>query len=243
MKEFFERINSALEKNKAVVFSSNCEIKYSGRAESFLPAGDRVVIIKPDKTLLVHQPSGSAPVNYMKENSVHKLVMENNELFLRSKNLPLKEYMDIKINSMHFVQECSMDDGERIQLSGSEKDMSDMIYSSPLMIEEGFRPLSREEHTRFGFIDVFGYDRDNNLVVVECKRYCADLKAVSQLRRYVEKVKKAKGLDNVRGILAAPKITPNAGKMLSGWGFEFRMVKPPKYHDMFDKKQKKLGDY
>jgi len=125
-------------------------------------------------------------------------------------------------------------------ISGTEEDMSRMLYENPELVEKGFKPVSQEEQTAYGFIDVFGYDANGTLVVVECKRYCADLSAVTQLRRYVEKVKESKGIDTVRGILAAPKITDNAKKMLEDWGFKFISVNPPKYLEEFGKKQSKL---
>ena len=70
MKTFGESadlINNALSKNKTVIIGCHCSVKYSGRAESFLPKGDRLVVIKQDGSLLIHQPYGSSPVNYMKE--------------------------------------------------------------------------------------------------------------------------------------------------------------------------------
>jgi len=81
------------------------------------------------------------------------------------------------------------------------------------------------------------------LTVVECKRYNADLGAVTQLRRYVEKLMVSKGITKVRGILAAPKITPNAKQMLEDWGFEFKHIEPPKYREKFNKHQKNLVDF
>ena len=136
-----------------------------------------------------------------------------------------------------------MQDGEKIVLKGSEKDMAEKIYNNPDLIEPNFKPLTREEHTKYGFIDVFGYDKSNTLVIVECKRYTATLDAVTQLRRYVEKIKSSKGLDKVRGILAAPNISPNAKQMLEDWGFEFKIVTPPKHLEKFNKKQKKIGEF
>ncbi len=111
------------------------------------------------------------------------------------------------------------------------------------MIEKGFTAVSQEEQTKYGFIDVFGTDKDGNLVVVECKRYCADLGAVTQLRRYVEKIKEMKGLKKVRGILACPKISANAKKMLEDWGFEYKMIEPPSYLETHKKGQKKLHEF
>lgn len=236
-------INEAIRNNKAITIFANCSIRYSGRAESFLPEGDRIIIIKPDKTLLVHQPSGSNPINWMKEGSYHHLSQGDEGLVLESKNLSLKEFLNIYIKEVYAAHIQELKDGQSLQLMGSEKDMAEMIYNNPELIEKGFKPLSKEEHTKYGFIDVFGYDKNNVLSVVECKRYVADLKAVDQLRRYVEKIKSLKGLDKVRGIIAAPKISPNAKRMLRDFGFEFRAVKPPKYLEKFDKKQKRLREY
>jgi hypothetical protein len=104
-------------------------------------------------------------------------------------------------------------------------------------------PVSQEEQTAYGFIDVLGTDKDGTLTVVECKRYVADLSAVTQLRRYVEKLCASKGISKVRGILAAPKITQNAEQMLKDWGYSFVSVKPPKYLEEFDKKQQRLDAF
>ncbi len=235
--------NDALGKGTVIIISCSCEIHYSGRAESFLGIGDRIIIIKSDKTLLIHQPTGSNPINYMKEGTSYSLSRDERKLVIHCSNIPLKEYMDIFISKIHSFQQLQMEDSAKIQLVGSERDMSDMIYDNPDMIEPGFRPLSREEHTKYGFIDVFGYDKNNVLVVIECKRYSADLKAVDQLQRYVTKIKQLRGLDKVRGIIAAPGISQNTLQMLKDNGFEYRKISPPKYLELFNKDQKRLGDY
>ncbi|MBI2143112.1 endonuclease NucS [Candidatus Woesearchaeota archaeon] len=235
--------NDALNRNSVILLSCSCEIHYSGRAESFLGSGDRIIIIKSDKTLLIHQPSGSTPVNYMKEGTSCILAKEEGKLILRCHNIPLKEYIDIFISKVHSFQQLQMEDSAKIQLVGSERDMSDMIYDRPDLIEPGFKPLSREEHTKYGFIDVFGYDKNNILVVVECKRYAADFRAVEQLQRYVKKIKELRGIDKVRGIIAAPEISANALQMLTDNGFEYRKIAPPKYLERFSRDQKQLGEY
>ncbi len=241
--EYCSLFNDSINRNETVVFSCKCSIRYSGRAESFLDSGDRIIIIKSDNALLVHQPSGNAPINYMKPETSHKLMIENNKLLLKSRNLPLKEYMDIIIDKIHFFNSHKLEDGQSIIISGTEDDMSKMIYDDPTLVEEGLKPVSQEEQTKYGFIDVLCIDKNNVLTIIECKRYNADLGAVTQLRRYVEKVMMSKGISKVRGIIAAPKITPNAEKMLNDWGFEFKSIKPPKYLEEFDKKQSKLDNF
>lgn len=242
-KEYVTLLNDALRRNETIIFGCNCSIRYSGRAESFLEDGDRIIIIKADNTLLVHQPSGNNPINYMKANTSHALSLEENNLVLKSRNLGLKENMDIAINKIHFFNSHKLEDGRSIVISGTEADMAKMLYDNPEMIEKGFKPVSQEEQTKYGFIDVLGVDKEGVLTVIECKRYCADLGAVTQLRRYVERLMVSKGITKVRGLIAAPKITPNAQKMLEDWGYSFVSVKPPKYLEDFNKKQSRLDTF
>jgi RecB family endonuclease NucS len=236
-------IENALKKTHSIVLGCKCDVAYSGRAESFLPRGDRIILIKEDNALIVHQPTGNNPVNYMKPNSNISVCLEGGKLILRAKNLNQKEFMDINIENVHFFQSSKLQDGQQIELKGTEKDMADMIMQTPALIEKGFIPVNQEEQTKYGFIDVLGRDKADVLTVVECKRFKADLSAVSQLRRYVEKIKSSKGVENIRGILAAPAITSNAEKMLTDWGFNFVVVHPPKYLERYDKKQQRLHHF
>lgn len=243
MNAYPERLQRALERNETVLMCCNCSIRYSGRAESLLGNGDRIIIIKADKTLIVHQPEGNNPVNYMKPGTSFLMVPKEKGWLLKAANLPLKEFIDIEIFEMHYFYSRKLEDSQSITVAGTEEDMTNMIMQQPELIEQGFKPVSQEEQTKYGYIDVLGYDKDRTLVVVECKRFHADFNAVQQLRRYVEKIKESKGINIVRGILAAPKITPNAEQMLKDWGFEFKTVKPPRYLEEFDKRQRKLEGF
>lgn len=240
MEKIAKKIREGIKKNETIAIGCECEVDYSGRAEAHLPIGERLIVIKADNTLLVHQPEGNAPVNYMKPETKHSVVEREGSLILQSQNSPLQEYLDIKMTKVHFVNSAPLKDGQKIKIIGTEKDMSEMIYNNPSLIADDFKPLSMEEHTKYGFIDVFGYDSAKNLVIVECKRYNADLSAVTQLRRYVEKMKRLRGIETVKGIIAAPKITANALGMLEDWGFKFVAVEPPKTRERFNKDQQTL---
>lgn len=238
--DYITLLQDALKRNETIVFGCTCTIRYSGRAESLLGEGDRVVMIKADNALLVHQPSGNAPINYMKPGTGYTARLDNGKLVLKATNILEKENMEITILRVHFFNAHKLQDGQAIVVAGTEEDMANMLYQNPELVESGFRPVSQEEQTVYGYIDVLGTDKDGTLTVVECKRYVADLAAVTQLRRYVEKLCASKGITKVRGILAAPKITPNAEHMLKDWGYSFVAVKPPKYLEDFDKKQQRL---
>lgn len=241
--DYITLLADALKRNETIVFGCTCTIRYSGRAESYLGEGDRIILIKSDNALLVHQPMGNAPINYMKPGTGYTVRLDDNKLVLKATNILEKEHMEITIYRVHFFNAHKLADSQTITVAGTEEDMSNMIYKNPELIEAGFRPVSQEEQTKYGFIDVLGTDKNGTLTVVECKRYCADLAAVTQLRRYVEKLMASKGITKVRGIIAAPKITPNAEQMLKDWGFSFVSVKPPKYLEEFDKKQQRLSAF
>jgi RecB family endonuclease NucS len=238
-------IAEALKNPDTVIIGAGCEVNYFGKVESFLPMGDRIIIIKADKTLLVHQPNGVNPINYMKEGTEHSIIKNDDGVFLKSRHLFYKDYMEIKFHKIYFVTNSALEDGHKIQIQGTEEDMSDMIYENPELIEKGFKPFSREEHTKVGFIDVFGTDKNGKIVVIECKRDFADFSAIHQLQRYIHKIMKSKGVqeENIRGIIAAPRITENAEALLKEHGYEFKAVNPPKYLEKYDKNQKRLGEY
>lgn len=245
LSQFRLQLNESINANKTISFFSRCKIFYSGRAEAELGEGDRLIIIKADNSLIVHQPEGSAPVNYMKAESSVEIQESDGELVLISRNQKLKDELIIIIFKVHSFQAHKLEDGCKITLAGSEKDMSDMIRDNPSLISSDFKPLSREEHNKFGFIDVFGHDGVGNLVIVECKRYTAGLSAVEQLRRYVEKMSELKGIkkSKIKGILASPEISKSAEEMLLSWGFRFVQVFPPKKLEKYNKNQKSLGDF
>lgn len=240
LSSFAKQFREAVDKNHSLVCFAECIVDYSGRAESHLPVGNRILILKSDNTFLVHQKDGHMPVNYMKQGASFIIRDNGKSIMVQLKHSSLKEYMNIEVGKVHSMHSQLLEDNEKIQLVGTEKDMAEHIMKNPELVSKDFKPLSLEEHTKYGFIDVFGHDKNGTLVIVECKRYGADLNAVTQLRRYVEKIKKAKGLKKVKGVIAAPKITGNAKNMLTDWGFEFKPVKPPRFLEKFDKYQRKL---
>ncbi|MFQ5620893.1 MAG: endonuclease NucS [Candidatus Nanoarchaeia archaeon] len=238
--EHLVKFEEAIAKNHSIILNAKCEVWYSGQVESYLPLGDRMILIKEDGVMVVHQPSGNNPINYLKPGSTYSMTQQDGSIFLNGTNIKLKEYMDVKIQSIHFLHSHKMEDGQSIRVAGTEEDMADMIMEQPELIEKGFKPVSREEQTKFGYIDVLGKDKNGILTIVECKRNQADFKAIEQLNRYVEKVKESKGIKEIRGIIAAPKIQSGAELLLKDKGFKFVSVKPPKHLQRFNRNQKTL---
>lgn len=228
--------------NEALMAFVRCRIFYSGRAEAELDWGDRMLVIKQDNAMLIHQPENGNPINYLKPGARITVYREDHALMLEGSHPLTHDVVQMEIQEIHDAMHMRLEDGRKQVLAGTEAEMSDHIRDNPHVIGADFKPLSREEHTRYGFIDVFGHDGQGNLVIVECKRYAASLACVTQLRRYVEKMKELKGTDKVRGIMASPKITANAEGMLNDWGFAWVRVEPPK-RLMMARDQKTLGDW
>ena len=241
--EHLAKFEEAVSKNHSIVLNAKCEVWYSGQVESYLPLGDRMIIIKEDGVMVVHQPSGNNPINYLKPGATYSMTHQDDGIFLNGSNIKLKEYMDVKIQIIHFLRSHKMEDGQSIRVAGTEQDMSNMIMENPELIEPGFKTVSREEQTKFGYIDVLGLDKNGVLTIVECKRNQADFKAIEQLHRYVEKVKESKGISEIRGIIAAPHIQSGAELLLKEKGFKFVSVKPPKHLQRFNKNQKTLDSF
>jgi hypothetical protein len=236
---FKDKVEETLRTNGVLAAFMRCKVTYSGRAEAELDWGDRLIVIKGDYTLLIHQPINGNPINYLRPGS--KIDFEDRSLV--ASNMDSKDSIIVEIDSVHECIARYLDDGAKQILAGTEREMSDYIRDNPQLISPDFVPLSREEHTKYGFIDVFGHDRNGTLIIIECKRYSASLDAVTQLRRYVEKMKALRGTDKITGVIAAPKITPNALGMLQDWGFRFCVVEPPKRLEKHKKNQKRLGDW
>lgn len=240
---FATLVEHVTQANASLMAFVTCKITYSGRAEAELDWGERMIVIKQDNTLLIHQPINGNPINYLRPGSKVSIRIEEEALILEAENSSSKDYILVEITDVHDAMHKRLEDGKKQVLAGTEAEMSDMIRDNPNVISDDFTPLSREEHTKYGFIDVFGHDKNGTLVVVECKRYAASLACVTQLRRYVERIKELKGITRVHGVMAAPKITANAQKMLEDWGFEWVRVIPPKRLERHRKGQKTLDSF
>ncbi len=135
LEEFSNRINQALKKKETIVFTALCEVVYKGRAESYLSEGERLIIIKQDSTLLIHQPKNSLPINYMKEETQYDIRISENKgdkrAVIRCANKKYKEKMEITIEKVYSFDSRKLEDNTKLILTGTEKDMADMILKNP----------------------------------------------------------------------------------------------------------------
>lgn len=230
----YNLVRDALRKKATLYVFASCKINYEGRALSELNWGERIIIIKPDGSFLVHQDKKVEPVNWQPPKSKARTYLKNQTLFLESYRRKPTELLTVELGEIHLVHYANIEDFEELEQAGYEKDMGDMIMQRPHIIEEGFKPTNREYSVEHGFIDILGKDKENNLMVLELKCRKAGISAVKQLKRYLtdfeneEESLVNKNTEKIRGLLVAPSIDEDAKELIKEEGIEFVSVAPPK---------------
>lgn len=207
-----------------IVLSVKCSIEYEGRASSKASSAWRLIIIKEDGTLLIHGPEGRNPINWQPKAYVTTRVEGGNVIIEALRRHP-REVLRINVESDADVIIIRLGHG-RFLLHGTEKEIVDYIARNPHVVESGAQLVSREVSTPYGRVDVVLRSSSGDLILVEVKRSTADVDAVYQLSRYV-KYYESLGV-KVRGVLAAPALSPTAEKALAKLGLRYVKVTPPK---------------
>ena len=222
-------VRDAFSKKKTLLIVGNCTVDYTGRASSTLDAGERIVILKQDGSLLVHRPVGYEPVNWQPPGCLfHVSAVASGEI-LQIRAVRRKPTESIKIGFDKVVLLCvlSLVDKGVFSLHASEEDMQKAIVMEPSLIEKGLKPISYEKKVEPGFVDVYGVDPQGRFVVVEIKRKTASREAALQLDRYVKAVRGQVNRE-VRGILAAPNLAKGVQRLLTSLSLEYKSVDPRK---------------
>ncbi len=241
-------IRSALDAEQLCLVVGACIVRYEGRAASKLSEGDRLLVIKPDGTFLVHQGKGMTAINYQGPGAVVKAEATNEELVVTAeRSKPMREVIEAHFKRIDFAQSFYMRDDSKLKLFGSERELAKLLAQDLHLIEKGLVPVQEESSLPKGAIDILARDALGHLVVIELKRRDAGLDAATQLARYVSELRKRKG-EVVRGILCSPKITPNALKMLEEKGFEwfkldYEIANPSAKIRGLQKKQKMMTEF
>lgn len=222
--EFIETYHKFKPEKTMLLLIGDCMIDYRGRARSLLDWGERIIMIKQDGAILVHQRVMREPVNWQPSGSKIEFKVREEHLILRAYHNRPPEKMKITFRDLMMIAATSLRDNADLVISGMETDVVNQIISNPNMVEEGLRISKREKHVKSGMIDLFGYDENHTPVVIEVKRSVASISAVQQLRMYVNDVKNDVKEADVRGILCAPRVPDMVKNLLSDYGLEWREV-------------------
>ncbi len=211
-----------LEDSKTIVLACRCSIEYWGRSRSVIGGGDRVVIFKPDSTLIVHSPKGFKPVNWMSPPTDTAVEIADGALSIFSQRT-VKPFEEIKILVERVIGYSSYDslhDREKIDVTHTERDMREHIAKNPHEIDPQFKLKEVEHKTPVGLIDIYG-KIEGKYCVVELKSVRAGLPAVLQLKRYRDYLRE-KLCQDVHAMLMAPSIAKNPMELMKKEGMTYK---------------------
>jgi RecB family endonuclease NucS len=218
-------IERAFAQRRTLIVAGSCHVHYSGRANSTLENGERLLIIKSDGSLLVHRPVGYEPVNWQPSGGVFHVEVKDDKLEIQGIRHKPRESVKVTFEGVLMVSTLSLADAGEFLLHASEDDMHRAILLKPQLLEDGFKPISWEKHVEPGFVDIYGEDKQGRLVIVEVKRRAASKEAVLQLAKYIEPIK-AKVNRPVRAVLAAPSLAKDVQRLLVSMGLEYKALDP-----------------
>ncbi len=223
--EAVEVLRRAVFSKKPLVLAGLCEARYEGRAASEAEAGDKLVIVKADGSVIVHGLKGFKPLNWQPDTSYIGVESVEGEVRMTFVRRRPREVLEVRCREVGFIAvfESPVEGGYWMFLS--EDEIRNAIASFPREVlgEDLVFPEKERRLREAGYADLYGYDSEGRPVIVEVKRVKAGEEAVRQLLRYVEKARNM-GKRGVRGILAAPDISDAARSLLERSGLEFRRI-------------------
>lgn len=211
-----QMLNTA-KREMVVLIVGEMSIEYTGRASSYAPSAYRLLIVKPDGTLLVHESTRVDPLNWQPPRSSVYFECTENKLKVKSVREDPREEVVIEFSGIDFIKMCSLA-STKLAVIGRESDIVKVILMNPSVIEDDAVPIGSDIPTAYGKIDIL-LRKDDKIIVVEVKNEKAGVPAVVQLKRYVEFY--VNQGQKVEGVLVAPDITRDALALLNREGYKF----------------------
>ncbi len=185
---------------------ARCEVRYSGRLTAVLPEAVRLLILKADGSVLVHDDVGGyKPLNWMTgPTSIDEL---GDVLVVRKPKT--EDVLEIRLAEV--LSDVAQDMGESaaLQKDGVERDLQELLAAAPSALGEELTLVRREWPTEVGPVDLMCRNTDGEWVAVEIKRI-GTIEAVEQLTRYLGFIREDPAKADCQGVLAAQSIKPQA---------------------------------
>jgi endonuclease len=185
---------------------ARCEVRYTGRLTAVLPEAVRLLILKADGSVLVHDDAGGyKPLNWMTgPTHVEQL---GDVLVVRKPKT--EDVLEIRLVELLSDVVHDMGESAALQKDGVERDLQLELAAAPCALGEELSLVKREWATEIGPVDLMCRDADAGWVAVEIKRV-GTIEAVEQLTRYLDFIRRDPAKATCRGILAAQRLKPQA---------------------------------
>ena len=193
------------------VVVADCSAIYTGRGDTQLPRGVRVLVIKLDGSVSIHNDVGNKPLNYMKGAVFSESFSDGCRVWhfdTRRESLAVTVY-GVFSDVFHNL----IEDDPGLVRDGTEGQLQVWLSENVHVFGVGYSLVGREFSTGNGPVDLLLLDGDLRPVSVEVKRV-AMIGAVDQSRRYLDALRDRPfedcGIDfsDVRGVIAALDIRP-----------------------------------
>lgn len=201
---------------------ARCEVTYSGRLSTVLPEAVRLLMLKPDGTLMVWADGGGVkPLNWMTPpTAIEQETDERGRLTrLVVRRQKGEDRVDIAVAEVLSEVEHELDAEVGLEKEGVERELQELLADAPQWCGEGLRLVRREWPTDIGPVDLMCRDGRDEWIAVEIKRV-GTIEAVEQLARYLERIRLDPAMGCCRGVLAAQTIKPQAGVLAAARGID-----------------------
>ncbi len=136
-------------KDNLLIVVGCCSVEYVGRARSTLGWGERIIMVKPNGSVLVHQRAGGAPVNWQPPDTRVRYQIETDDggtsLFvIYSYRLKPPEKMYVRFKTIETISAHRLRDDQVLRITGAESDIADRIMRDP---DRGWTAHNRPEET------------------------------------------------------------------------------------------------
>jgi RecB family endonuclease NucS len=209
---------------------ARCEVSYAGRLSTVLPEAVRLMMIKADGTFMVWADGGGSsvkPLNWMGAPTVIEERVGGDgrlERMLVRKHKG-EEHLEISVSEVLSDVEHELDSLAALEKEGLERELQELLADAPQWCGEGLRLVRREWPTDIGPVDLMCRDGEDEWIAVEIKRI-ANIDAVEQLTRYLERIRLDPALGSCRGVLVAQVIKPQARVLAGARGIDCVEVDP-----------------
>jgi hypothetical protein len=197
-------------------------VEYDGRASSILEEGDRLLVIKQDRAILIHRPEGYKPVNWQPSGARLKASIQSNKLIIEAIRVNPREIIKVYFTKLYLIYASKLYDVGQFSMYLTEKDMQEIISKHPSLIEKGLKIIKVEKELEVGKADIVGRDREGNTVIIELKKHTITVQDVLQLNRYVSVLKPTNR--RVRGIIVGTGINKDALEISGKLGLEYKIL-------------------
>src|SRR2546427_12212415 len=152
---------------------ARCEVVYTGRLTAVLPEATRLLVLKSDGSVLVHDDSGGyKPLNWMTPPTV--VEEDAARIIVRKRGASSEDRLEIRLAEV--LSDVAHDMGESAALlkDGVERDLQEELAAAPGALGEELRLVRREGATGGGPGDLMWRDESGGLGAGEVKRIPAN---------------------------------------------------------------------